>query len=77
MTEKSRTIRISTELYDFLADQICGERRTFDAVIKNLLPDPDHEVIGYAADNIVFDDFDSAMAYAEDLNEAVKTVILR
>jgi len=77
MIEKSKTIRISTELYDFLSDQICGERRTFDSVIKRLLPDPDHEVIGYATDHIIFDDFDSALAYAEDSEDLVKTVVLR
>ena len=69
---KSKTIRVSTEVYEFLRKQIDPLNEKMDDVIKRMLPNPDTEII-HVVGAIVFQDMKSAQLMADTNGKEVQT----
>ena len=70
---KSKTIRISTELYEFVRKQMDPLNDTMDTVLKRLLPNPDAQ-IKYAVNDVIFTDLKSATRMSVQAKTPIHTI---
>jgi len=70
---KSRPVRLSSDVYEFIASMWTKREDTFSKILERILPAPEGQ-LKWAVGAILMDDIETARAMSEELKQPIITV---